>query len=212
MTLRYHLAHAQLHLVRTDGDRARRGGCQRDGGRGDEGRRRIGVDRRADCDRPRRDHDPLAGHDARGRSRGPGLARRARAAGRCCAGCSPTCRPRIRPPARSCSRSRRTCWASTTPRRRSASRRWRSSRRSTPTRTRPRTPWSRSWRSPPSGVQLIPASMIGVLAAAGSTNPTAIIAPTILATSVGTVAAVIAARLLQPFYPLTPPSPTEVRS
>ena len=62
------------------------------------------------------------------------------------------------------------------------------------------------------GVQLIPASMIGVLAAAGSTNPTAIIAPTILATSVGTVAGLIAARLLQPFYPLTPPSPTEVQS
>jgi spore maturation protein A len=62
------------------------------------------------------------------------------------------------------------------------------------------------------GVQLIPASMIGVLAAAGSTNPTAIIAPTILATSAGTVAGLIAARLLQPFYPLTPPPPTEVRS
>ncbi len=62
------------------------------------------------------------------------------------------------------------------------------------------------------GVQLIPASMIGVLAAAGSANPTAIIAPTILATSVGTVAGLIAARLLQPFYPLTPPSPTEVQS
>ena len=54
--------------------------------------------------------------------------------------------------------------------------------------------------------------MIGVFAAAGSTNPTAIIAPTILATSVGTVAGLIAARLLQPFYPLTPPSPTEVQS
>ena len=51
------------------------------------------------------------------------------------------------------------------------------------------------------GVQFIPASMIGVLAAAGSTNPTAIIAPTIVATFIGTVAAVIAARLLQPFYP-----------
>ena len=47
-----------------------------------------------------------------------------------------------------------------------------------------------------SGVQLIPATMIGVLAAAGSTNPTAIIAPTIGATFVGTVAAVIAARVL----------------
>ncbi len=60
------------------------------------------------------------------------------------------------------------------------------------------------------GVQLIPASMIGVLAAAGSTNPTAIIAPTILATFAGTIAAVIAARLLQRFYPQTPP--TEVHS
>ena len=48
-----------------------------------------------------------------------------------------------------------------------------------------------------SGVQLIPATMIGVLAAAGSVNPTAIIAPSILATCVGTVAAVIAARALQ---------------
>ena len=56
------------------------------------------------------------------------------------------------------------------------------------------------------GVQFIPASMIGVLAAAGSTSPTAIIAPTIVATFVGTVAAVIAARLLQAFYP-QPPAP-----
>jgi spore maturation protein A len=55
------------------------------------------------------------------------------------------------------------------------------------------------------GVQLIPASMIGVLAAAGSSNPTAIIAPTILATFAGTVAAVIAARLLQRFYPPADP-------
>jgi spore maturation protein A len=62
------------------------------------------------------------------------------------------------------------------------------------------------------GVQFIPASMIGVLAAAGSTNPTAIIAPTIVATFIGTVAAVIAARLLQPFYPQSPVSPAEPRS
>jgi spore maturation protein A len=54
------------------------------------------------------------------------------------------------------------------------------------------------------GVQLIPASMIGVLAAAGSTNPTAIIAPTIVATFVGTTAAVAAAKLLQRFYPHAP--------
>jgi spore maturation protein A len=51
------------------------------------------------------------------------------------------------------------------------------------------------------GVQLVPASMIGVLAASGSANPTAIIAPTLIATSAGTVAAVVAARLLQRFYP-----------
>ena len=51
------------------------------------------------------------------------------------------------------------------------------------------------------GVQLVPASMIGVLAAAGSADPTAIIAPTLIATSAGTVAAVVAARLLQRFYP-----------
>jgi spore maturation protein A len=48
-----------------------------------------------------------------------------------------------------------------------------------------------------SGVQLIPATMIGVLAAAGSVSPTAIIAPSILATAAGTVAAVVAARVLQ---------------
>jgi len=48
-----------------------------------------------------------------------------------------------------------------------------------------------------SGVQLIPATMIGVLAAAGSVNPTAIIAPSIIATAAGTVAAVIAARALE---------------
>ena len=57
------------------------------------------------------------------------------------------------------------------------------------------------------GVQFIPASMIGVLAAAGSRSPTAIIAPTIVATFVGTLAAVVAARLLQRFYPHTPVSP-----
>ncbi len=53
-----------------------------------------------------------------------------------------------------------------------------------------------------SGVQLIPATIIGVLAAAGATNPTAIIAPSIIATFIGTVAAVLAAKLLQRFYPL----------
>lgn len=51
-----------------------------------------------------------------------------------------------------------------------------------------------------SGVQLIPATMIGVLAAAGSTNPTAIISTSLVATFTGCVAAVLAARILQRFY------------
>lgn len=63
-----------------------------------------------------------------------------------------------------------------------------------------------------SGVQLIPATMIGVLAAAGSNSPTAIIAPTIGATFIGTIAAVITARLLQPFYPQAPVTRTEMHS
>ncbi len=51
-----------------------------------------------------------------------------------------------------------------------------------------------------SGVQLIPATMIAVLVAAGSKEPTAIIAPSIIATGIGTLAAVIAAKVLQRFY------------
>ena len=54
------------------------------------------------------------------------------------------------------------------------------------------------------GVQLIPATMIGVLAAAGSQNPTAIIGPSLAATLAGTIAAVATARLLQRFYPQSP--------
>lgn len=62
-----------------------------------------------------------------------------------------------------------------------------------------------------SGVQIVPATMIGVLAAAGSSSPTTIIAPTIVATFIGTVVAVVAAGLLARFYPY-PASGTEVRS
>lgn len=51
------------------------------------------------------------------------------------------------------------------------------------------------------GVQLIPATMIGVLAAAGSVTPTVIIGSTIVATFIGTAGAVLAAKLLQRFYP-----------
>lgn len=60
-----------------------------------------------------------------------------------------------------------------------------------------------------SGVQLIPATMIGVLAAAGSVKPTAIISTSIVATFVGTVAAVIAAKILQRVYRRNP-APAEV--
>src|SRR4051812_11978640 len=52
-----------------------------------------------------------------------------------------------------------------------------------------------------SGVQLIPATMIGVLAAAGAVAPTAIIAPSLVATAIGTTAAVVAAKLLQHLSP-----------
>jgi spore maturation protein A len=51
-----------------------------------------------------------------------------------------------------------------------------------------------------SGVQLIPTTMIAILATAGSTNPTAIISPSIIATGIGTLAALIAAKVLQRFY------------
>jgi spore maturation protein A len=62
-----------------------------------------------------------------------------------------------------------------------------------------------------SGVQLIPATMIGVLAAAGSLTPTVIIGTSLVATFAGTLAAVITAKLLQRFY-AQPTSPAEVRS
>ena len=55
-----------------------------------------------------------------------------------------------------------------------------------------------------SGVQLIPATMIGVLAAAGAVVPTAIIAPSLLATAAGTAAAVLTAKLLQRLSPQPP--------
>lgn len=50
-------------------------------------------------------------------------------------------------------------------------------------------------------VQLIPATVIGVMAAAGSVQPTAIIGPTLIVTGISLVIAIVAARLLQPFFP-----------
>jgi spore maturation protein A len=55
-----------------------------------------------------------------------------------------------------------------------------------------------------SGVQLIPATMIGVLAASGSASPTAIISTSIAATTAGTLAAILAARLLRRVTPAPP--------
>jgi spore maturation protein A len=52
------------------------------------------------------------------------------------------------------------------------------------------------------GIQFIPATIIGVLAAAGSKNPTAIISTTIVATMCGAVAAVTTAKILQRFFPV----------
>ena len=52
-----------------------------------------------------------------------------------------------------------------------------------------------------SGFQLIPATIIGVLAAAGARNPTAIIVTTIIASGAGTIANVTAAKILQRFFP-----------
>jgi spore maturation protein A len=51
------------------------------------------------------------------------------------------------------------------------------------------------------GVQLVPATMLGVLVAAGSNNPTAIISTTLVATAIGTVISIIVAKILQRFYP-----------
>ena len=58
------------------------------------------------------------------------------------------------------------------------------------------------------GLQFIPATIIGVLAAAGSKNPTAIITTTLIATLSGATAAVTAAKILQRFFPKgEPPLP-----
>jgi spore maturation protein A len=60
-----------------------------------------------------------------------------------------------------------------------------------------------------SGIQLIPATIIAVLGAAGSKNPTAIIITTIMATLSGALTAVTVAKLLQRFFPKGEPDATE---
>src|SRR6476661_3073866 len=60
------------------------------------------------------------------------------------------------------------------------------------------------------GIQFIPATIIGVLAAAGSKQPTAIIPTTIIATLCGAAAAVTSAKILQRFFPKPVPAPVAV--
>jgi len=55
------------------------------------------------------------------------------------------------------------------------------------------------------GVQFIPTTIIGVLAASGSLAPTSIIPTTLIATLCGAVAAVTTAKLLQRFFPVKSP-------
>jgi spore maturation protein A len=52
------------------------------------------------------------------------------------------------------------------------------------------------------GIQFIPATIIGVLATAGSKAPTAIIPTTLVATLCGAIAAVTTAKILQRFFPV----------
>ncbi|HVT01843.1 MAG TPA: nucleoside recognition domain-containing protein [Thermoanaerobaculia bacterium] len=58
-----------------------------------------------------------------------------------------------------------------------------------------------------SGIQFVPATMMAILSASGSANPTAIIAPSLLATTIGTIGAVIATKILERFSPEPPPTP-----
>jgi len=51
-----------------------------------------------------------------------------------------------------------------------------------------------------SSVQLIPATVIALRSAAGSSNPTEIIGTTLIATSCSTLTAIIAAKILQRYY------------
>ena len=51
------------------------------------------------------------------------------------------------------------------------------------------------------GIQLIPATIIGVLVASGAKDPTAIISTALVASVCGTIAAVTTAKILQRFFP-----------
>jgi spore maturation protein A len=58
-------------------------------------------------------------------------------------------------------------------------------------------------------IQLIPATVIGLMVAAGSRNPTAIISTTLIVTAGSLVVAIVVCRLLQPFYPAPRPKSDE---
>jgi spore maturation protein A len=62
------------------------------------------------------------------------------------------------------------------------------------------------------GIQFIPATIIGVLAASGAKNPTAIIATTLTATVCGAIAAVLTAKVLQRFFPYRGTTPPAIES
>ena len=58
-----------------------------------------------------------------------------------------------------------------------------------------------------SGITFIPATVIAVRAAAGSVNPTEIVGPTLLASTIATAVALVADRLLRPWAPIPPAPP-----
>ena len=60
------------------------------------------------------------------------------------------------------------------------------------------------------GIQFIPATVIGVLAASGAANPTAIIGSTLIATTIGMTSAVVVTRLIERFVPYRPSEPAGV--
>ena len=59
------------------------------------------------------------------------------------------------------------------------------------------------------GFQLIPATVLAVLIGIGYKNPTEIIAPTLLVTTIAFVSAIILAKIFQKFWPAQPPHPLQ---
>lgn len=63
-----------------------------------------------------------------------------------------------------------------------------------------------------SSVTLLPTGVVALRAAAGSQDPAGIVATTLVATTLSTISAVIAAKLLARFFPLGPTTPVELSS